>query len=1089
MPRVAQQSTNRTSSNPLLAHSNSHPNVLKRNQACHQCRRRKLKCDAKRPCSTCLRSHAHAVAHAAPGAVMPPKPECTFDDVAEVNANVPEGPKNNNVVCNADELEALLRQQDNNSSSSTNATLDASNRHSGAGVSHVSDSLSNHSPQYAANGASIREVNSFGLEVMWPNWPPSLPGPELLRHFLYTAAVTSPPLPNFNEVAPDEIFLERFREHRPDSFAEAQAKLARDSAERLNALGEHLFQVLQTNIVLTWFYWSHGRWVDMFLSSAHSMRLSVPLGLNVCPPFHSITKSERPPSILAPARTVIEDETRRNAFWLAYATERQHGCGNGWALSLDDQDVNQLLPVRGDQFMQGALVKPVERQWAQSRDLLLVHPENQTDSFMLYIKGTVLISRVKAFNLRYRSKHFAGDSSVATLYPDAPQDSTDPVDPRGSAAFIELDHAAASFHASFPTRLRSPIKDNIVDNHLYAACLMPLVCTVILHDPHAEVRQSGCISALKILTAARSILDLIYDVWSTSYDITLLDTFCIFCWFIGARVLVRFLQAALDARSLEQMSTLRSEIDFVHSAISKVGERIPLAHRLMAKPLPRQHFRPSALMLRMTNEILSQVPLAVVPQENSIFGNVIETYDLLRTADPTFICGEITLKVKHCLLVRKGVKLHQIKRIMSHEQALGQCRSFIAEKLPSACTIKTSSTAAAARTLFDNPPDCAAICSNICATLFEGLEILFAGIQNEQSNFTRFYIAAYTRSFDLPPVLASRFEARALVRLSAASPSSPDIDTCGYDIMEYLKLLLVDLFAARIDRRPSLERKPFHNVYFVEVQGSLCGARDTATLEVWTAEVEKAITRTRAYIPKPNLPPPKAYDPPSPPSAKDLGPPPPGYGRYADFDRTAAGGANMPGGPGNAMIGPPRRNLDEVLCFKVFSGYLAVVLKPNKKGGSQHTSAGLTVNENYDKDVRRDMDMALDTIVPESLNWRHTDEGPDDSVSHTKASLVGSSVMIPITDGRLNLGTWQGIYLTEFRHMPHSRRIVATVLYVLISTATLQVLRPLASRYSGAEFTAEVIPHLENFASCIGFRGLYDLELAYVTILLLDPKA
>lgn len=84
------------------------------------------------------------------------------------------------------------------------------------------------------------------------------------------------------------------------------------------------------------------------------MRLSVPLGLNMCPPFHSITKSERPPSILPPARTVIEDETRRNSFWLAYASERQHGCGNGWALSLDNQDVSQLLPVRGDQFIQGA---------------------------------------------------------------------------------------------------------------------------------------------------------------------------------------------------------------------------------------------------------------------------------------------------------------------------------------------------------------------------------------------------------------------------------------------------------------------------------------------------------------------------------------------------------------------------------------------------------------------------------------------------------------------------------------------------------------------------------------------------------------
>ncbi|KAK0506177.1 hypothetical protein EDD18DRAFT_1122310 [Armillaria luteobubalina] len=94
----------------------------------------------------------------------------------------------------------------------------------------------------------------------------------------------------------------------------------------------------------------------------------------------------------------------------------------------------------------------------------------------------------------------------------------------------------------------------------------------------------------------------------------------------------------------------------------------------------------------------------------------------------------------------------------------------------------------------------------------------------------------------------------------------------------------------------------------------------------------------------------------------------------------------------------------------------------------KHTSCALTLNENWDKDVRKDMDMALDHIVPESLNWLHTDEGPDDSVSHTKATLVGPTVSIPITNGQLNLGTWQGIYLTEFRHIPHTRQVVATVL-------------------------------------------------------------
>ncbi|WFD30811.1 Rho GTPase activating protein [Malassezia sp. CBS 17886] len=94
----------------------------------------------------------------------------------------------------------------------------------------------------------------------------------------------------------------------------------------------------------------------------------------------------------------------------------------------------------------------------------------------------------------------------------------------------------------------------------------------------------------------------------------------------------------------------------------------------------------------------------------------------------------------------------------------------------------------------------------------------------------------------------------------------------------------------------------------------------------------------------------------------------------------------------------------------------------------QHTSAALSLNENFDRDVRTDMDMALDNAVPESLPWKHTDEGPDDSASHTKASLIGPSLTVPITDGRLNLGTWQGIYLCEFRRMKHARRIVATVL-------------------------------------------------------------
>lgn len=95
----------------------------------------------------------------------------------------------------------------------------------------------------------------------------------------------------------------------------------------------------------------------------------------------------------------------------------------------------------------------------------------------------------------------------------------------------------------------------------------------------------------------------------------------------------------------------------------------------------------------------------------------------------------------------------------------------------------------------------------------------------------------------------------------------------------------------------------------------------------------------------------------------------------------------------------------------------------------QHTSAALCVNENADPTVRHDMDKAFDHLVPENQPfYKHTIEGPDDMPAHVKSVLAGSSVSIPITSGKLNLGTWQGIYLMEFRREAGSRKLVLTVI-------------------------------------------------------------
>lgn len=94
----------------------------------------------------------------------------------------------------------------------------------------------------------------------------------------------------------------------------------------------------------------------------------------------------------------------------------------------------------------------------------------------------------------------------------------------------------------------------------------------------------------------------------------------------------------------------------------------------------------------------------------------------------------------------------------------------------------------------------------------------------------------------------------------------------------------------------------------------------------------------------------------------------------------------------------------------------------------KHTSAALTINENADPDVRTDLEAIFNHLIKErETYYEHTLEGPDDMPAHAKAVMAGVSLTIPITNGRLNLGTWQGIYLCEFRYSGGGRKVVATV--------------------------------------------------------------
>jgi secondary thiamine-phosphate synthase enzyme len=113
-----------------------------------------------------------------------------------------------------------------------------------------------------------------------------------------------------------------------------------------------------------------------------------------------------------------------------------------------------------------------------------------------------------------------------------------------------------------------------------------------------------------------------------------------------------------------------------------------------------------------------------------------------------------------------------------------------------------------------------------------------------------------------------------------------------------------------------------------------------------------------------------------------------------------------------------RQAMPEIATMRV--GLLHVFMR--------HTSASLTINENADPSVRADYETSMNRLVPEGpAGYTHTIEGPDDMPAHIKASLMGASVQIPVTEGRLNLGTWQGIYFCEHRDRGGPRALVITL--------------------------------------------------------------
>ncbi|KAI0702317.1 hypothetical protein BC835DRAFT_108286 [Cytidiella melzeri] len=664
---------------------NKNAQNLKRNQACHQCRKRKLKCDAKRPCSTCVRSHAYAKAHASPNdqLSLPEEPECTFDDVVNAPAVQPPSvaPKSRyeRLENRINELESILRDKASSASESppANSAQASPSQHSDSSflafgqdlsalpvssfasqneansLSDSLDSVESWSKAYLAQQGQDSDINAIefhgftssldhlagiaslmipspsvaqggistsssfhdhiaaasdtpGMDgvlttahpssnevhaMMYMAWPVNLPDVAMTRHLVqaffshhiharrmfhvssFLASLdlhpTDPKFPCTSTlhvmcaIGIDSTLGARLKKkRRHTSFSDKQAAFAKEEVLDELGMGERIFENAQTLILLTWFYQSNARWIEACLHNSMAIKTTISCALNVCPPFHGISAtdpfSDRPSTILPSSRNVLEDETRRNTFWIAYILERQIAAGNGWAMLADDRDVAQLLPIRDDQFNQGLLVLPADRQWSHSKDILSVHPPDQTDSFILHVKCSLLFSKVKNFNIRFKSLAFAGDASV-----------TPPVEPTGQDSYSQQNQ--------FPVQFRNPIAAGKIDHYLYSSWNLVHITQIQLHEPYSRPGKQSCTSALKILTASRSIVDLLHAISSSSFDVSLLDISAFLSWFMAGRVLVRFLKAAQDAQAQDQILSLKTEIAFLRVKLVEAGARIPLA--------------------------------------------------------------------------------------------------------------------------------------------------------------------------------------------------------------------------------------------------------------------------------------------------------------------------------------------------------------------------------------------------------------------------------------------------------------------------------------------------------------------------------
>jgi hypothetical protein len=589
----------------------------------------KEKCDAARPhCGTCVKQWQALISVPAPvGYTHPPEPRCSYDHVEGLSLAPDTDPAER--VRELEEEISQLKQKlyERQSSRSASPGQGLARRNSAtqrtvtppSSSSGHSSELSNVPLRRASFGAVVEAAqkchatNFDGVtgsphsrasdndlsELMFSGWEPDLPNPAALGHYVdvffrrdpcgsrifhrpsFIGSLSLHPKdPGFPHAAilhaicasasrwlPQHI-IEMPDGSRHDRFADFHAEKTRQYIDKTMASGEDILAVLQACIILSWYFYQEGRWVEVWIFAGFQTRVAIPLRLN-CPGTFSALGNNSPGAYLAPPKDFWDLESRRRTWWMAILFDRIASVG-GWIHAVDERDIGTELPLRTKDFESERLVHDNPQSLA-CHDVFIHHPPPYTDPFLLLIKAIMLFGRITDFNVRGNLRAMPPSKNQNPFYLDG---------------FEALDKLVAhDFLESFPHMYKNhagvtdSIGNRVFDTDLYMAHIIPHAATITLHNGYIDFTEQHCLSAARCENAARSILGAYYTLSASSMDITRLHPFVAVCWYLAAVVLVQLCKHFIEIGDVQRESIVWGEINVLRSAMLAYGNRSPIGAR------------------------------------------------------------------------------------------------------------------------------------------------------------------------------------------------------------------------------------------------------------------------------------------------------------------------------------------------------------------------------------------------------------------------------------------------------------------------------------------------------------------------------